>query len=359
MTTHRTAHRSAVTTAVYRFPTPEPEADGTLSWDATTAVTVHRARRRSGTGLGWTYSTRPRPRRSSHDHLAPARSPAGTSRHPRLLVGDAPGLPQPRAPAAWSCRPSAPSTSPCGTSRPGCWTSRWPRCSAAARDPVPVYGSGGFTTLTDTELAEQVAPTGATAGCTADENQNRRSPGAPSIDRDLARVNALRELAGPAVDLMVDANGGYPVGQARRVGAALDELGVVWFEEPVSQRRHRRPRRRTRGGALRRRRRGIRRRPLRRRPALPGGGLPATGRHPLRRLHRMAPRRRRRPGAQPADLRALRPRPARVRGRRRIPTCGTSNGSSTTPASNRCSSTAHPPCSTAPCSPPRPFPGTA
>ena len=33
---------------------------------------------------------------------------------------------------------------------------------------------------------------------------------------------------------MVDANGGYTAGQARRVGAALDELGVAWFEEPVS-----------------------------------------------------------------------------------------------------------------------------
>jgi L-alanine-DL-glutamate epimerase-like enolase superfamily enzyme len=36
------------------------------------------------------------------------------------------------------------------------------------------------------------------------------------------------------VELMVDANGGYRLGQARRVGAALDELGVAWFEEPVS-----------------------------------------------------------------------------------------------------------------------------
>jgi L-alanine-DL-glutamate epimerase-like enolase superfamily enzyme len=33
---------------------------------------------------------------------------------------------------------------------------------------------------------------------------------------------------------MADANGGYSVGQARRVGHQLDELGVVWFEEPVS-----------------------------------------------------------------------------------------------------------------------------
>ena len=54
------------------------------------------------------------------------------------------------------------------------------------------------------------------------------------IDRDIARVNTFRDLAGPGVDLMVDANGGYTAGQARRVGAALDRLGVVWFEEPVS-----------------------------------------------------------------------------------------------------------------------------
>ena len=53
-------------------------------------------------------------------------------------------------------------------------------------------------------------------------------------ERDLARVHRLRELAGDDVELMVDANGGYTAGQARRVGAALDDLGVIWFEEPVS-----------------------------------------------------------------------------------------------------------------------------
>jgi L-alanine-DL-glutamate epimerase-like enolase superfamily enzyme len=36
------------------------------------------------------------------------------------------------------------------------------------------------------------------------------------------------------VELMVDANGGYTRGQARRVGRQLDDLGVTWFEEPVS-----------------------------------------------------------------------------------------------------------------------------
>ena len=41
---------------VFRFPTPGPEADGTLEWDATTAVTV-RVYAGEVTGLGWTYSS--------------------------------------------------------------------------------------------------------------------------------------------------------------------------------------------------------------------------------------------------------------------------------------------------------------
>lgn len=36
------------------------------------------------------------------------------------------------------------------------------------------------------------------------------------------------------VEVFVDANGGYSRGQAARVGRALDERGVTWFEEPVS-----------------------------------------------------------------------------------------------------------------------------
>src|SRR4051812_23776128 len=100
------------------------------------------------------------------------------------------------------------------------------------RDRVPVYGSGGFTTFDAARLAEQVAGWLA-AGCTAMKIKIAE-PWGGRTDRDLARVGRLRELAGDGVALMVDANGGYSPGQARRIGAALDELGVVWFEEPVS-----------------------------------------------------------------------------------------------------------------------------
>jgi L-alanine-DL-glutamate epimerase-like enolase superfamily enzyme len=100
------------------------------------------------------------------------------------------------------------------------------------RDAMPVYGSGGFTTLTDDQLAEQVE-TWRKAGCRLMKIKIGENWGS-CVDRDLDRVGQLRELAGPDVRLMADANGAYSVGQARRVGAALDERGVVWFEEPVS-----------------------------------------------------------------------------------------------------------------------------
>src|SRR4051812_12420992 len=45
----------AVEAAAYRIPTPGPEADGTLAWDATTLVVVH-VRCGAVAGLGWTYA---------------------------------------------------------------------------------------------------------------------------------------------------------------------------------------------------------------------------------------------------------------------------------------------------------------
>jgi L-alanine-DL-glutamate epimerase-like enolase superfamily enzyme len=100
------------------------------------------------------------------------------------------------------------------------------------RDAVPIYGSGGFTTFSDRELAQQV-DWWHSVGCTAMKIKIGESWGSRT-DRDLARVRRLRELAGPHCDLMVDANGGYRIGPARRVGSVLDDVGVVWFEEPVS-----------------------------------------------------------------------------------------------------------------------------
>ncbi|MDX6752223.1 mandelate racemase/muconate lactonizing enzyme family protein [Geminicoccaceae bacterium 1502E] len=53
------------------------------------------------------------------------------------------------------------------------------------------------------------------------------------IAEDLRNAKAVREAIGPEVGLMVDANHGYDVAHAARLGRALAELDVGWFEEPV------------------------------------------------------------------------------------------------------------------------------
>lgn len=218
-----------LTTAVYTFPTPEPEADGTLVWEATTAVTVTLTAG-GRTGLGWTYSS-PAAAAVIHDELADVVRgrdafdiAAGWSAMHRACRNLGTGGLVMQAISAvdiawWDLKArllGVPLSALLG------------RC----RSEVPIYGSGGFTTLSDSQLAEQVQCWQA-AGCTAMKIKIGQSWGA-HVDRDLARVESLRNLAGAAAELMVDANGGYRVGAARRVGGALDDLGVTWFEEPVS-----------------------------------------------------------------------------------------------------------------------------
>jgi L-alanine-DL-glutamate epimerase-like enolase superfamily enzyme len=53
------------------------------------------------------------------------------------------------------------------------------------------------------------------------------------IPGDIAKAKAVRRLVGDALPLAFDANNGYSVGGAIRVGRALEELGFWWFEEPV------------------------------------------------------------------------------------------------------------------------------
>jgi L-alanine-DL-glutamate epimerase-like enolase superfamily enzyme len=50
---------------------------------------------------------------------------------------------------------------------------------------------------------------------------------------DIAKARAVRTLVGDDFPLAFDSNNGYSVQGAIRVGRALEELGYVWFEEPV------------------------------------------------------------------------------------------------------------------------------
>jgi D-galactarolactone cycloisomerase len=58
--------------------------------------------------------------------------------------------------------------------------------------------------------------------------------GGLSVDEDVARVGAIREVIGPNIQLMVDANQGYNASTAIRIGRRLADLDLLWFEEPVN-----------------------------------------------------------------------------------------------------------------------------
>jgi L-alanine-DL-glutamate epimerase-like enolase superfamily enzyme len=107
------------------------------------------------------------------------------------------------------------------------------RLLGAARDEVPVYGSGGFTTYDEAAARAQLEHwTGDLAiprvKIKIGESWGTR-PG-----RDLARIAFARQVIGPHAELYVDANGGYTRKQAVRMARAMAEAQVTWFEEPVS-----------------------------------------------------------------------------------------------------------------------------
>ena len=97
-----------------------------------------------------------------------------------------------------------------------------------ARERVPVYASGGFTSTPLDELQREI--TGYLAhGHARVKIKIGRDPVA-----DLERVRIAREAAGPHVELMVDANGAYARKQALAQAERFAEMDVVYFEEPVS-----------------------------------------------------------------------------------------------------------------------------
>ena len=225
----RTAQAEApivdVRVAAYQIPTDFPEADGTLSWDHTTLVCV-RVRAGGDVGLGYTYAD-VSTARLIHNVLAPK-----IAGHDALAI-----------PAAWIAmvrairnlgRPGVASMAMAAVDV-ALWDLKsrlvgLPLVSllGAARDRAPVYGSGGFTSYSLEQLQSQLA------GWAADGIPRVKMKIGADPKKDLERVRAAREAVGSEVELFVDANGAYDRKQALAFAERFAELGVNWFEEPVS-----------------------------------------------------------------------------------------------------------------------------
>ena len=222
-----TAPISRLDVSAYRIPTDAPEADGTIDWKATTLVLVEIA---AGglTGLGYSYAD-----------AAAGQVIAGT------LAGhvegrDAFDIPGIHAAMLRQVR---------NLGRPGVGASAvaavdnalWDLKArllnlslldllGAARESVPVYGSGGFTSYSDQQLRDQLGGWAAQGFNMVKMKLGR----ARTVAAELARVRAAREAIGPDVALFVDANGAYDRKTALGMAARFAEFDVKWFEEPVS-----------------------------------------------------------------------------------------------------------------------------
>ena len=221
----------SVDTAVYTVPTETPEADGTFAWDATTMVFV-RVRAADGTtGTGWTYGA-PACAQVIEDILADV----VRGRDPM----DTPGAFEAMVKAVRNIGRQGVAGYAISAVDIALWDLKarmldlpLHRLLGAARESVPVYGSGGFTTYDENQLVEQVLH------WVHDQDIGRvkikiGESWGTEPRRDLERIRLVRNRIRNDTELFVDANGAYSWKQAVRIALAAVEEDVRWFEEPVS-----------------------------------------------------------------------------------------------------------------------------
>ncbi len=210
----------------YTIPTDLPEQDGTADWDSTTLV-VAQVEAGGRAGLGYTYGPA-------------ALTGVVTGKLADVLRGR--GVSD--TAAAWEAMGAAVRNA----GRPGMAmmaisaldVAMWDLKArllgipvvdllGAARDEVPVYGSGGFTSYTHQQLAAQ-AEGWMDAGLPRVKIKTSRRP-----EDDPGRLDAVRKVVGEEVELFCDANGALTRKAALYWAARFhDEWDVRWFEEPVS-----------------------------------------------------------------------------------------------------------------------------
>jgi L-alanine-DL-glutamate epimerase-like enolase superfamily enzyme len=211
--------------SAFTVPTDGPESDGTLEWDSTTLVLVE-VGAGGARGLGFTYGD-----------VAVAKLIEG--KLGPLIVGHDPT----DVTAAWSRMMHSirnlGRAGICAMAIAAVDVALWdlkarllelPLVSllGAQRQSVPIYGSGGFTSYSDRQLAEQME------GWVGDGIRMVKMKVGRDPERDPTRVRVVRDAVGDDVEVFVDANGAHHPQQALAQARRFADLGVTWFEEPVS-----------------------------------------------------------------------------------------------------------------------------
>lgn len=215
----------SVSVEAYSVPTDYPEADGTFSWSSTTIVVVETAAG-GKKGIGYSYT-----------------DDSAATLIRSLLAGIMIGRNAVNIPGCWLAMLQAVRNMGrdgiAATAISAVDNSLWDlkgkllevslsRLLGQARDSVEAYGSGGFTSYPFQRLRTQLA------GWAAQGVKAVKMKVGSEAALDPARVKAAREAIGPDVSLFVDANGAYSRKQALNLANAFADMGVTWFEEPVS-----------------------------------------------------------------------------------------------------------------------------
>lgn len=212
--------------AAYRVPTEEPEeSDGTLTWTSTTMVLVE-VRSGGQSGIGCTYGDAGIARLidgSLKEALLNKDAMQTSARYADMVAKIRNNGREGMSAMAISALDIA------------LWDLKGKLLHApvsvllgAARERVPVYGSGGFTSYTERRLTEQLGCWVYQMRIPRVKMKVGRDPGA-----DPRRVAAARKSIGADAQLFVDANGAYTRKQALELAGHFAECGVTWYEEPV------------------------------------------------------------------------------------------------------------------------------
>jgi len=101
--------------------------------------------------------------------------------------------------------------------------------AGGAQSSVPMYTTeGGWLHLEPAALVEDALRAKA-----AGFGGAKVKVGRPHVSEDVTRLRAVREAAGPAFEVMTDANQAFTVDEAVRRARHMEPLDVAWFEEPL------------------------------------------------------------------------------------------------------------------------------
>ena len=95
--------------------------------------------------------------------------------------------------------------------------------------PLPSYNSNGLWLIPHDRLAEEACELLEEGGFRAVKARAGRG----TLAEDMQALEIIRDAIGDDVDLMVDFNQAMPYGEALQRCVAMDDLGLLWLEEPV------------------------------------------------------------------------------------------------------------------------------